>query len=67
MASAPPQFYPETRECIIVLFDLRVSEAAEELHHLRALWQEESDIEVLDEDHFALMLWPGAAARRIAA
>jgi hypothetical protein len=67
MASAPPQFYPETRKCIIVLFDLQDSQAVEMLHHLRAVWQEESDIEALDEDHFALMLWPGAAARRIAA
>jgi hypothetical protein len=67
MASAPPQFYPRTPECIIILFDLRVSEAVEKLHHLRAVWQQDSDIEALDEDHFALMLWPGAAARGMAA
>ncbi len=67
MESAPHQFYAKTPECIIVLFDLRVSEAVEELHHLRAVWQEDSDIETLDADHFALLLWPGAAARRIAA
>jgi hypothetical protein len=49
------------------LFDLRVSEAVEKLHHLRAVWQQDSDIEALDEDHFALMLRPGAAARGMAA
>jgi hypothetical protein len=67
MVSAPHQFYAKTPECIIVLCDPRVSEAVEELHHLRAVWQEDSDIEALNEDHFALMLWPGAAARGMAA
>jgi hypothetical protein len=67
MASAPPQFYPKTPECIVVLFDLRESAAVEELHHLRGVWQGLSDIEALDEDHFALIVRPSGAARRIAA
>jgi hypothetical protein len=60
------QSYQNDNRCILLLFDLQVSEAVEELHHFRAVWQKDSDIEALDEDHFALMLWPGAAARRIA-
>jgi hypothetical protein len=59
MASAPTQFYPKTPECLIVLFDLRIPDAAEELHHARAAWQEDSDIEALDEDHFILIVRPG--------
>ena len=67
MTLALDELYPKTPRCIIVLFDLRDPEAVEELYHLRAVWQEDSDIEALDEDHFALMLWPGAAARGMAA
>jgi hypothetical protein len=67
MASALPPFYPKIPKCIIVLFDLRDPEAVEELHHLRTVWQEDSDIEAFGADHFALLLWPGAATRRLAA
>jgi hypothetical protein len=63
----PKSVYPSNPACIIVLFDLRESEAVKELHHLRAVWREDSDIEALDADPFVLMLWPGGAARRIAA
>jgi hypothetical protein len=64
---APRPLYSSELECIALLFDLRNSEAVEELHHLRAVWQEDSEIEALDENHFALMLRPGGAARRLAA
>jgi hypothetical protein len=33
------------------------------MHSERAAWQERSDIEALDEDHFVLILRPGGRAR----
>jgi hypothetical protein len=67
MALGLDALYPKTPRCIIVLFDLRSPEAVEELHRLRAVWQGNSDIEALDADHFALIVMPGGAARRLAA
>jgi hypothetical protein len=58
--------YPSDPECIITLFDLRDSEAVEQLHRERAAWQECSDIEALTEDCFALILRPGGAQRMAA-
>jgi hypothetical protein len=48
---------------MIVLFDLRIPSAVERLHRERAAWQEQSDIEALDEDHFILIVRPGGAQR----
>jgi hypothetical protein len=67
MIRPQPEVYPSNSECIVVLFDFRDAEAVEMFHHLRAVWQEDSDIEALDADHFALLLWPGGAAWRLAA
>jgi hypothetical protein len=64
---APHQLYPSIPECIVILFDLRDSEAVEKLHRERATWQEHSDIEALTEDSFALILRPGGGAQRLAA
>jgi hypothetical protein len=55
--------YQSNPECLVVLFDLRSPNAVEELHRGRAIWQEDSDIEALDEDHFVLVVRPGAARR----
>jgi hypothetical protein len=63
---APRPSYQNDPECLITLFDLRQPEAVEQLHRGRAIWQEDSDIEALDEDHFILVVRPGAA-RRLAA
>jgi hypothetical protein len=63
---APRPLYLSDPECLIVLFDLREPEAVEQLHRGRAIWQGDSDIEALDEDHFILVIRPGAA-RRLAA
>ena len=46
----------EERECILVLFDVRIPGMAGRLHCERSYWQERSDIEALDEDHFVLIL-----------
>ena len=60
---APDPFYTSNSECIIVLFDLRQHGAAEDLHALRAVLQEDSDIEALDKNCFALLIHPGSAKR----
>ena len=46
----------EEKECILVLFDVRIPGMAKRLHCERAYWQELSDIEALDEDHFVLIV-----------
>jgi hypothetical protein len=53
------EFYPQSKVDVRVLFDLRIPGAAQGLHRERALWQERSDIEAVDEDHFALTVRPG--------
>jgi hypothetical protein len=60
------EFYLEKETEITILFDLRIPGCAERIHRERALWQERSDIEALDEDHFILVIRPGAADRRVA-
>jgi hypothetical protein len=55
--------YPEGRADVTVLFDLRIPGAAERLHRERAVWQERSNIEALDEDHLVLILGSGEGTR----
>jgi hypothetical protein len=55
----PQESYAKAKIAIWVHFDLRDAGAAEELHHARAVWQGQSDIEALDENHFALTVRPG--------
>jgi hypothetical protein len=59
-------FYPSERTKTWVLFDLRDAGAVEELHRARAVWQDQSDIEALDEDHFILIVRPGLVSERAA-
>jgi hypothetical protein len=61
--TAPPQrLYLNHPECLVVIFDLREPNGRAELHRQRAAWAEYSDIEALDEDHFALVIRPGWAS-----
>jgi hypothetical protein len=64
---APRPLYASDPECIIILFDLREPQASEQVHHLRAVWQADSDLEALGPDHMIVFLFPGAAAWRLAA
>ena len=60
--TAPPQrLYPNRPEGLVVLFDLREPGGPSELHRQRAAWAEYSDIQALDEHHFALLIRPGSA------
>jgi len=61
MLTPPHRIIPDSEECLIVLFDLRDPSAVEGLHRGRSIWQGDSDIEALDEDHFILVIRPGAA------
>jgi hypothetical protein len=54
----PDSVYPSS-SLHIILYDLQEPGAAEDLHYARAVWQRDSDIEALDEDHFILILRPG--------
>jgi hypothetical protein len=56
------QSYDATRH-VMVMFDLRIPGATKRLHRERAVWQEFADIEAMDENHFILIIWPGAARR----
>jgi hypothetical protein len=58
MISLPLDFYPNERIETWLLFDLRDARAAEALRLARALWQGQSDIQALDEHHFALTVRP---------
>lgn len=42
-----------------IVFDLRHPEQVENLHALRAAFQDRSDLEALNSDTFVLHLWPG--------
>jgi hypothetical protein len=62
----PRPFYPKSSECLLLLFDLRDPVACEQVHRLRTIWQENSDLEALGPDHMIVFLYPGGAARRLA-
>jgi len=55
---APPY---NTTGHVMIMFDLRIPGAAERLHRGRAVWQEFTDIEAIDENHFVLVIQPGMA------
>ncbi len=59
---APEPLYPSHPECLIFIFDLNEPDGAAALHRQRAALGEYTDIEVLDEDHFALIVFPGWAS-----
>ena len=60
MLTPPRQVYPNNAKAIWMVYDLRYPEACQLLHEQRAAWQEHSDIEALDEDHFVLVIQLGA-------
>ncbi len=59
--------YPNSTPYELIEFDLRDLEACNSLHRQRGAWQERSSIEALDEDHFALIIRPGALVQEAAA
>ena len=63
MYAPQEQSYPNGRQSMWILFDLRVPRVAERLHRERAAWQEQSEIETLDKDHFVLIIHAGGVRR----
>jgi hypothetical protein len=57
------KFYSVDETEVWVLFDVRIAGAAKRLHRERWARQENADIESVDEDHFVLIIRPGAAGR----
>ena len=45
----------------LIVYDLRIPASAERLHRERATAAEYGDIEALDENHYVLIVHPGAA------
>jgi hypothetical protein len=66
MVAPDYEFCPEGETEVRILFDLRISGTAERMHRERAVWQEQSDIEALDMDHFILIIRPSVAVREAA-
>ena len=55
--------HPDRRSYELAIYDTRIPGAAEQLHRERAAWQEYSNIEAIDQDHFVLIVRPGGAQR----
>ncbi len=60
---APNRIYPRSPQCLIVVFDLRVPEAAAVLNRQRAAWQGYASVKILDGELHALVIRPGGARR----
>ena len=54
----PPKVYPNKGTYSLTIYDLRAPESAGSLHRERTIWQERSEIEALDPDHFVLIISP---------
>ncbi len=64
MRFTPPQeYHADNPPALLVLFDLDDPAAVERLHHERAGWQEDSDIEMLAPDRAVLLVYAGGARR----
>jgi hypothetical protein len=61
MTLAPEPLYPTGRTGSWILFDVRDARACEALHDHRGAFQEDTDIEAVDHNHFVLVVHPGRA------
>ena len=61
MPTPPGGVYPDNAESIWVLLDTEDKKARELCHELRAVFQERSAIESLNERYYLLRLLPGGA------
>ena len=52
----PPEVYPNKGTNSLTIYDLRFPQSAKYLHRERAFWQERSELEALDEDHFIFVV-----------
>ena len=52
--------YPrDWRQCLVIVFDLRVPGVVERLQEENAAWRDNGHVEALDLDHHALIVRPG--------
>jgi hypothetical protein len=58
MRLTPPEVYPNKGTYSLTICDLRFPQGTKCLHRERAIWQERSELEALDEDHFILVVRP---------
>ena len=59
------EYHSNNPPALLILFDLNDPAAVERLHHERAGWQGDSDIEALDADHAVLLVYAGGARRLV--
>jgi hypothetical protein len=60
---APETLYPNAPEPLLVLFDVSIPGVVVRLRRERAAWQEQADIEALDQDEVFLIIRPSGAWR----
>ncbi len=63
VAPQPEEYHHDNPATLLVLFDLDDPAAVERLHHERAAWQGDSDIEMLGPDRAVLLVYAGGARR----
>ena len=63
MYALQEESYPNEQQSMWVLLDLCIPSIAERLHRERAAWPEQSEIEILDKDHFVLIIQAGGVRR----
>ena len=59
----PYEVYPNSRACILVIYDLCVPGTAKRLLRELEAWRDHANVEAVDDDHFALIIRPGLAKR----
>jgi hypothetical protein len=59
----PRKPYRNNAEFTFIIFDLRITGAAERFHRERWAWAEAGDVEMLDEDRPVLIVQRGSARR----
>lgn len=52
-----------TENTLATSYDFRILGTAERFRNERAAWEECCDVEVLDKDHYVLIVHPGGARR----
>jgi hypothetical protein len=62
MTLTPPKVYPNMGTYSLTIYDLRAPQSAGSLHRERAIWQERSEIEARDADHFILVIQPATGS-----
>jgi hypothetical protein len=61
----PHESYPKSGAYLLIVHDLRVPESAGRLLRELVAWRGYAEVEAVDNDHVALILYPGLATRTL--